>query len=181
MLRDFNIEYDKQTLIDFYRGLPADESAQSIRGGLKCYDISPSTHPEIQRLCNLFPIWDKINPESMNKMCAFMEIIGESAPHVNMGNNGLIVFPLLPELKLEMFSYQPPLNSDGRPNFPALPGNYQVEGIWESVCLRRVLNKPTAINGQCVYRMKHVVKETALALIFKIPLTVNFDDLTTIC
>jgi hypothetical protein len=176
MFRDFNIEYDKQALIDFYRSLPANPEAQSVNGGLKSYAVSAAAHPEIERLWNLFPIWNSINPENMDKMCAFMEIVGESAPHTNMGNNGLIIVPLLPPVKLELFSYEPPLDADGRPNFPASPANYRVEGIWESTYLRREFTTPFAVNGQKVYRLKHIVGETPMALIFKIPLSVSFDE-----
>lgn len=175
MFCDFDIDYDKQALIDFYRSLPANPAVQSIKGGLKLYDIFPSAHPEIKRLLNLFSIWSSITPGSMDQICSFMEIIGSSAPHTNMGNNGLIIVPLLPQIVLEGFSYEPPLDENGRPNFPAVPANYQVEGIWESTCLRREFTKPFAVNGQKVYRLKHIVGETPMALVFKIPLVVSFD------
>ncbi len=108
---------------------------------------------------------------------SFIRIYGETHPHTNTGNAGLVIFPVTGSMVIDCYNYVPPRDCDGKPILKSSPDNLSKE-ILDTHYLSHVIDKPIIVDGRGVYRLcRQLNKPTPVALVFKLDLNINWDDI----
>lgn len=130
--------------------------------------------PEVQRIFDVFELFDK---EELN--CAFIAISGRTIPYTNLGNNGLIFFPIEGIVRTNYYSY-PPSYIDGRPVLDpvdVIRDPKLKEDVYNTISERVLIDRPMAVNGQMIHSYEPSVPGGALTFAIKIPTKIPFETL----
>lgn len=144
-----------------------------------------------------FPRWNKANlPAGVNEFVEFesyfnaftfllkeddtieiSELTANTKPHVNPGNNGLIVFPISGTLTLNTYSYvSKTLDQYGRRAIDTAAMTEEEQAQIESTLIESVdITSPMAIDGLTTFSL-HPKDGSATVLFLKIPMNVQWDQ-----
>lgn len=168
----FNFQYSKQQLLDLFNSSSKVESNNSTRI-LANLGSEPYSIPEVSLFFQAFPMI----PRHENS-CDFAQFIDNTRPHINNGNNGLLVFPVSGSLTLNKYSYETPeVDSEGRPFMDFL--NMSAEQIADIELTKTdsvVIDTPMAINGLTTHSL-HPTEPNTIVLILKIPKTESWESI----
>jgi len=165
MYEFLDVDYDSDILLDLFH-----KSNKNLKGIM--YEVTDPIDFEFS-IIKLFELFNFIK---FNRKNIFLgEIVKESPPYINPGNNGQIIFPLFGELELSFYSYSGEL-INGR---PTLPPNWKNKELVDTVLSTKtdtvVINKPIIINGLIAHSYKPLNGRSIIAAL-KLPLDYSWDE-----
>jgi len=178
---EFDYDYDRQSLVDLYEEyileFPAEKNARSPFRAISD-NLDLSTHDVISKMYDLFPSIPR-----RSHFFTLSEVRRAVRPHTNPRNNGTVFFPLSGSLSIDFYTFEAPLDFDGRPMFSPMPEDRpqlteeQEKELMDSKFITLDVTRPVAINGLKIHGYKPTSLEPPIFAIFKIPLDSDWDSI----
>jgi hypothetical protein len=107
------------------------------------------------------------------------QFVGNSRPHINAGNNGLLIFPLAGSFLLNFYSYvTPTTDEDGRPTMDQKNMSPEELAAIESTKIESItVSSPIAIDGLTTLSL-HNNGSNAVVLVLKIDKYTSWETVT---
>ena len=176
MFKELDISYNKNKLLETFSKYL---SVKSKLGNMWVVEFnSPkvdSGRLDISNQQEMIDLFYKLSCIDQYSSISFLRIWGETHPHTNVGNAGLVIFPIIGAIAIDCYNYTPPLGNDGKSLLPSNPNNLTPE-ILDTHYLRHVIVKPIVVDGRSVYRLTRVDRATPVVLIFKIDANKDWTD-----
>jgi hypothetical protein len=182
--KQFNFDYDRKALLDlYYEYIYEFPSERNIRSPFKALseNIDLTSHATVSKIFDQVPAIPR--KPYFSTLC---EITKSVRYHCNPRNNGTIFFPVSGSLDVTFYSFNPPLDSSGRPTFSPMPEDRPIltaeeqadldSSVFETVSLD---NGPIAINGLKLHSYQPTSLEPPVIFVLKIPMEVNWLDVIT--
>lgn len=166
MYKILDVDYDRECLLEiFYK------SKKNLNGIM--YEVIDHIDTEF----SVVKLFEEFNFIKFTQKNLFLgEIIKESPPYINPGNNGQIMFPLLGELEVTFYSY-PGEMVEGRPVLLPNRKNQELTNKILSTKTETILvNKPTVINGLVTHSYKPSSNRAVIAAL-KLPLDYSWNEI----
>jgi hypothetical protein len=158
---NFSYDYSKQDLLNLFNSstkVPSDSySERSIANlGDQPYELE-----EIAPFFESFSFMLKDD-----KACELSKFLTKGAPHINAGNNGLLIFPVNGSLTLNTYSYvTPSKDSTGRPVMNAEMDSAEIALIEQTKTDSVVISSPTAVNGLSTFSLEPTAPDTIVFML----------------
>ena len=164
--KPFNFTYDKQPLLNLYNESDKFNYPERIRANL------PINTSEFK------PFLDKFQFVPHYDDCVeISELTQGTNPHINPGNNGLLIFPISGTVSLKVYSYVPQKRYEkGRPfidikNLPESALNDIKASMTETINI----TEPIVVNGLMTHSLEPI-DTPAVILVLKMPVSVQWND-----
>jgi hypothetical protein len=174
MFKQFDLDYNKEALLKIYEKHADAEIIEM--GALQFLNFKEviSYAPVIKLFEDFGDIFGATHPNSVS----FTRLTRSGGPHIPIGHNGMIIFPLIGSLEVHFFNYQPPV-VDGRPTFvgSALQDDkLKFLEVLDSKSGKVVIDKPTAYNGLVIHNHVKPTADETVFLAFKVPKHIEWES-----
>jgi hypothetical protein len=167
-----NFEYDKTELLELFNNSEKEYFTPFSRSKA-ILGANASESDIFTRYFDAFPFIPKYDDS-----IELVQITGNSPPHINPGNNGLLIFPVSGNpLILNTYSYVTPFKdiNSGRPIMDLVNMSpEQVTEIESTLIETKEVNQPIAVNGLQTFSIHTNAEPCPIILVLKVPVVVNW-------
>lgn len=167
--KNINFTYDAQALLDLYNS----SNKVNLRDRINA-DISVETFSS--PLIN--PFFEKYSFVPRYQNCLELSsVISASNPHINPGNNALLIFPVAGSVALNVYSFVPRRKTLEERPFIDVPNLTEdaLAGIKSTLTETVEIKTPIIVNGLMTHSIAPV-SDPALILVLKMPIGVYWND-----
>jgi hypothetical protein len=172
---NINYEYSKQELADLFAGLSKTQATNSTR---LMADLGENSFD----LESLSPFFTKFNFIPKNDLSVELaEFVNITKPHINPGNNGLLIFPVSGSMTLNTYSYMTTtVDDNGRPTMDFLNmSEEEIDVIEGTKTGSVVIDTPIAVDGLTTFSLEPTEVNTVV-LVMKIDKNQSWESVVEI-
>jgi hypothetical protein len=164
----FSFDYDPSDFLKLFNDSEKSVLTDSITQANLGENVTES--PLLESFFYRFPFISKNNSSA-----ELIQFVGSTRPHINPGNNGLLVFPIRGSLTLNTFSYVPPTKDEnGRPTMdPKSLTEGEIAAIEATKVDSVTVSTPMAVDGLTTHSFSPAEVDP-IFLILKIDKTISW-------